>query len=123
VRDVVAAVRYHRDMSLMARFCAVFLVALITAPWAAPFSVCDVSTFFDGVPTPASSEHSPRHAAAVGDATAHAVPAVRTAPRVQVMDAVHHPSLWATSSVSSRIVPLPVAVALTNAPLISPLRI
>jgi hypothetical protein len=113
------------QQTMLTRACAVWLVVLIVAPFSAPFSVCDVETFFDVQRMPPSSApvKAARTAATVNDATTHTLPVLRTKPRVKVMDAVRRPSAWwlarATAVEASRRGSVPFA----NSPLVSPLRI
>jgi hypothetical protein len=67
---------------MLARLCAIWLVALIVLPFSAPFATCDANSFFaaddgdggQGAAKPHSLVGSP------GDAPAtHALPAARTA--------------------------------------------
>ena len=110
---------------MLARACALWLVALIVAPFCAPFSVCDVSTFFDVPPTQSyyAPVKSARTAPTVNDAATHTLPVVRTKPRVKVMDGVHHPSLWSMEFARGFAHRRPGSVPFANSPLVSPLRI
>jgi hypothetical protein len=113
------------QLTMLARACAVWLVALIVAPFSAPFSVCDVATFYD-VPQaksfPAPVKPS-RAAASLGDGATHTLPVVRTKPRVKVMDGVAHPSPWRFTLTSLLASHRPRSVPFANSPLATPLRI
>jgi hypothetical protein len=110
---------------MLARACAVWLITLIVAPFSAPFSVCDVATFFD-VPHTASSAapiKSSRAAASLGDATTHTLPVVRAKTRIKVMDGVRHTSPWSMAFAAALAARRPASVPFANSPLVSPLRI
>jgi hypothetical protein len=93
----------------------VWLVALIVAPFSAPFSVCDAATFFD--------VKSAYAAASVNDATTHTLPVVRAKHRVNVMDGVPRPLPAAIAFASSACRCRPNSALFANSPLVSPLRI
>jgi hypothetical protein len=110
---------------MVARACAVWLVLLIVAPFSAPFSVCDVSTFVGVAQTHSSSSpmKSSRTPASLADAATHTLPVVRTIKRVKATDAVQRPLPWfhAPSHVPSS--PPLDAVPFAKSPLAAPLRI
>ena len=90
------------QLTMLTRACAVWLVVLIVAPFCAPFSVCDVATFFDVRQTesPTSPIKSSRVPASLGDATTHTLPVVRIKPRVKFMDGVRQPDARAFAAVT-----------------------
>jgi hypothetical protein len=110
---------------MVARACAVWLVLLIVAPFSAPFSVCDVSTFVGVAQTQSTSGpvKSSRTLASLADATTHTLPVVRTIKRVKATDAVQRPLPWlhapSHAPSSQPFSPVPFA----KSPLAAPLRI
>jgi hypothetical protein len=69
-------------VSVIPRACAFWLVVLILTPFSAPFSVCDVSTFFQVKRSaPPSPLRAPRSTASADDGTSHALPATRVVKR------------------------------------------
>jgi hypothetical protein len=112
------------QLTMLTRACAVWLVVLIVAPFCAPFSVCDVATFFDVQQTesPTSPIKSSRAPASLGDAT-HTLPVVRIKPRVKFMDGVRQPSPWRMAFASAVAARRPGSTPFANSPLVSPLRI
>jgi hypothetical protein len=111
--------------NVLARLLAVWLVVLVLAPWSAPFSVCDLATFYP----PASDELGPgpldshRSASVADRSSSHAVPATRTSHRVKFAAALGHASLPIASQPSSRTERRSDRISRPNAPLVSPLRI
>jgi len=113
------------QLTMPARACAVWLVVLIVAPFSAPFSVCDVATFFDVQQTesPTAPVKSSRVAASLVDATTHTLPVVRTKLRVKVMNGVRQPAPWRMAFASALAARRPGSTPFANSPLVSPLRI
>jgi hypothetical protein len=75
-------------VSVISRACALWLIVLILTPFSAPFSVCDVSTFFQVKQSaPPSPLRAPRSKASADDTTGHALPAARVMKRDKAMDA------------------------------------
>ena len=110
---------------MLTRACALWLVALIVAPFSAPFSVCDIATFFDvdHTQSPAAPVTSARSAATIADATTHTLPVVRTKLRVKVMDGAGHSAVRPLASGRAFAARSPGSVPFANSPLVSPLRI
>lgn len=110
---------------MLARVCAVWLVALIVAPFSAPFSVCDATTFFDVSQTQSAAApvKSARTAASLGDAATHTLPVVRTKPRVKVMDGVCQLSPRPMTPTHTLAVSHRGSAPFAKSPLVSPLRI
>ena len=98
------------DMRALSRIVAVWIVALILAPYSAPFSVCE----------PLVPSH---RAASVSDSTRHALPVTRTLKRVNVIDALNRASVRSPIVSTSFGERRPMAFTVNNAPLASPLRI
>jgi len=112
-------------VSTVSRVCALWLIALILTPFSAPFSVCDVATFFHVAQAPASSPLRPGRPSASlrDDSNEHGLPAVRVFKSVRAADTrarVRLPFLIEASSTGDGPA---VFLAIPNAPLISPLRI
>jgi len=110
---------------MLVRVCAIWLVVLILLPFSAPFSTCDVATFFSGAPRsspthPLKARPNPSLADA---ASSHALTPSRVSQRVKFVSS-HLGAVVSTLAVchsSSDVCASPVAVS--NSPLVSPLRI
>jgi hypothetical protein len=75
-------------VSVISRACALWLVVLILTPFSAPFSVCDVSTFFQVKRSaPPNPLRAPRSKASADDVTRNAIPATRVVKRGGALDA------------------------------------
>lgn len=112
-------------MSTASRVCALWLIALILTPFSAPFSVCDVATFFHVVQAPASNPFRPARPdrSVSDDSTNHGLPATRAVKSIRVADA--RARVWSLFPIEARETTARAAIflAILNAPLISPLRI
>ena len=108
---------------MVARACAVWLVLLIVAPFSAPFSVCDVSTFVAQTHPVSSPMKSSGTLASLADATTHTLPVVRTIKRVKATDAAQRPLPWLHAPSHAASSQPFGAVPFAKSPLAAPLRI